>query len=70
MDKVIMVNPERMEYKGYAGNINYDRVNNQYFGNILEPVIMEEIRYVGRTVHDLMNAFLELVENQIALAAE
>lgn len=70
MEKVVMVNPERLEYKGYAGNVNYDRASNQYFGNILEPILIEELSYVGRTIHDLMNAFLELVEGQIALASE
>ena len=35
MQKVEMVSPNRLEYKGYAGNVIYDLKTNVYFGRII-----------------------------------
>lgn len=65
MKKVEMVSPNRLEYKGYAGNVIYDLKNNVYFGKIIEPALQGEHSYEGKTIYDLKESFSEAVDRHI-----
>lgn len=60
-----MVGPNRLEYKGYAGNVIYDLKSNVYFGKIIEPVLVGEYGYGGKTIYDLKEAFSKTVDRHI-----
>ena len=70
MEKVIMVNPDRMEYKGYAGDISYDLKSNMYSVKTVDPEIALVSGCEGKTIYDLQAAFLQAVEGHISMTAE
>ena len=55
------MNQDKMQYRGFEGSVEYDEDNHLFHGEILG--IKEHICYAGYTPSELMENFIESVDN-------